>query len=121
MICCVNKCPITKNLRNSARKESGIHIVNSPLMEALVSRQLYLPILFSIPLLFSKENFVFTHFRKQTLSTVPDNFRGENWIFFCLCSLVSGHPMHNSGLLAEKFVFNLQINKNLTFDRATIQ
>ena len=29
--------------------------------------------------------------------------------------------MHNSGLLAEKFVFNLQINKNLTFDRATIQ
>ena len=29
--------------------------------------------------------------------------------------------MHNYGLLAKKFVFNLQINKNLTFDRATVQ
>ena len=64
---------------------------------------------------------IYTNFRKQTLFTVPDNFRGENWIFFCLRSLVSGHPMHNYGLLAKKFVFNLQINKNLTFGRATIQ
>ena len=38
--------------------------------------------------------------------------------FFCLHSPptpVSGHPMHNNWLLAMKFVFILQINKNMTF------
>ena len=44
--------------------------------------------------------------------------------FFCLHSPptpVSGHPMHNNLLLAMKFVFILQINKNMTFYRATEQ
>lgn len=38
--------------------------------------------------------------------------------FFCLRSSptpVSDHPMHNNWLLAMKFVFIWQINKNMTF------
>ena len=36
-----------------------------------------------------------------------DTFENENWIFFCLRSVVSGHPMYNNWLLAMKFVRHL--------------
>ena len=42
--------------------------VNSPLTDTLVSGQLYLRTLFSIPVLTSQPNSVFTHSRKRTLS-----------------------------------------------------
>ena len=44
--------------------------------------------------------------------------KGKIGFFFCLCSLPSGHPMHNNRLEAMQFVFNLQIKKNIIFDRA---
>lgn len=34
--------------------------------------------------------------------------------FFCLCTLIGGHPVLDIWLLAIKFVFNLQIDKNTT-------
>ena len=58
----------------------------------------------------SKLNSVFTHSRKRTLSRkrMQTLLKMKIGFFFCLCSLVSGHPMYNNWLLAMKFVFNLQ-------------
>lgn len=47
--------------------------------------------------------------RKRTLLKVIIGF------FFCLRSLLSGNPMQNNLLMAVKFVFHLQINRNITF------
>lgn len=47
--------------------------------------------------------------RKRTLLKVKIGF------FFCLRSLLRGNPMQNNLLMAVKFVFHLQINRNITF------
>ena len=51
----------------------------------------------------SQLNSVFTNSRKRTLSRTL--LKMKIGFFFCLCSLVSGHPMYNNWLLAMKFVF----------------
>lgn len=47
--------------------------------------------------------------RKRTLLKVKIGF------FFCLRSLLRGNPMQNNLLMVVKFVFHLQINRNITF------
>ena len=61
--------------------------VNSPLTDTLVSGQLHLRTLFSIPVFTSQSNSVFTHSRKRTRTLLKMEF---GCCFHCLCSLVSG-------------------------------
>ena len=73
---------------------------------------------FSIPRFTSQSNSVFTHSRKRTLSLNRTRtlLKIKIGFFFCLRTLVSGHPKYNNKrssvdnnwLLAMEFVFNLQ-------------
>ena len=63
--------PLTFLLAESINLQEILEIVstvNSPLTDTLVSGQLYLRTLFTIPLFTSQSNSVFTHSRERTLS-----------------------------------------------------
>ena len=47
-----------------------------------------------------------------------NTYESENWIFVFFPLSCERTPMNNNRLLAMKFSFNLQINKNMTFNRA---
>ena len=84
--------------------------VNSPLTDTLVGGQLYLKDTFSNTHFTSQSNLVLTHSHKQTLSRKRTRtlLKRKIGFFFCLCSLVSGHPMYDDWLSAMELVFNLQ-------------
>ena len=65
---------------------------------------------FSNPRFTSQSNSVLTHSCKRTLTRKRTRtlLKLKLGFFFCLCSLVSGHPMYNDWLLAMEFVFILQ-------------
>ena len=69
---------------------------------------------FSNPRFTSQSNSVFTHSRKRTLFRKRTRTRLEMKIgfFFCLRSLVRGHPIYNNRLLAINLalLFNKSIN-----------
>ena len=85
------------------------YTVNCPLADTLVSGQLYLRTPFQISVLPPSQTLYNTHSRKRTLSRkqMRTLLKIKIGFFFCLRSLVSGHPMYNNWLLAMKFVFNL--------------
>ena len=70
--------------------------VNSPPTDTLVSGQLYIRTLFSIPVFTSQSNSVFTHSRKRTLSRKRTRtlLKMESRFFRLLRSLVSAHPTY---------------------------
>ena len=72
---------------------------NFPLTDTLASGQLYLRTpQFSNPRFTSQSNSVFAHSRKRTLSRKRTRtlLKMKIAFFFCLRSLVSGHPMYNN-------------------------
>ena len=58
--------------------------INSPLTDTLVSGQLYLRTLFSIPVFTSQSNSVFTHSRKRTLSQADADTNLDFFIVYAL-------------------------------------
>ena len=92
-------------------------------MDTLISRQLYLRLRFQFPIFLPSQT-LYLHIPVSGLHTLSqmeaDTFKSKNQIFFFfLHSLVIGHPKYDNWLLGMKIVCNLQIHKNITFNRAT--
>ena len=70
--------------------------VNALLTDTLISGQLYLRTVLSIPVFSSHSNSQFAHSRKRPLSPkwTRTLLKMEFGFFYCLCSLVSGHTTY---------------------------
>ena len=92
-------------------------------MDTLISRQLYLQLRFQFPIFLPSQT-LYLHIPVSGLRTLSqmeaDTFKSKNQILlFFLHSLVIAHPKYDNWLLGMKIVCNLQIHKNITFNRAT--